>query len=193
MKIKGIFILCVILALGLGLAAVPVGTAGIHAPTDFFGIIVQGEATRNPEYVRVIDQRLDLTTLRLDTGWKDRSTPKPERWSILGTKIKTSIGRAYLAYDPSGKDSRVYLSRKAGPGTDWQFGKQDKKDHDLLMAVPQAASGKVKGWYLGAEEYEDKSGAVGQPETAFRLVLCKERTKAKVYVFRVYAYRSTAR
>src|SRR5690242_7174656 len=109
MKTKAIFILCF-----FSLSAVSAGTAGIEAPTKFFRIGVDGDGQRKPEYVRVTDRRLDLTDVKPLSDWKDRADARPDRWYVLGTKIKVSKGGGYLAYDPSGKDRRCSCPARRG-------------------------------------------------------------------------------
>src|SRR5262245_63845842 len=36
----------------------------------------------------------------------------PDRWFFFDGRIKSSVGEGYLAYDPSGKDNRAFLSPK---------------------------------------------------------------------------------
>jgi hypothetical protein len=192
MRIRSLCVGCVLLALGLGLSAVSVSPAGIEAPMEFYDIEVRGGDTRKPEYARVLDGRLVLSPERSQRPWSDRFNPRSEQWYILGTKIRASAARTYLAYDPSGKDSRVFLSREAGEGTDWVFPDQKKGDRIQFSARVQAASGKVKGWYLSAEEYRT-SDDPSDEEKPFRLVLHKKDGETRVYVNRTCAYRSTSR
>src|SRR5262245_46367511 len=139
-----------LVALALVLAACSVCAAGIYAPTAFFGITawVDGNQTRKPEHVRVQDGQLAFGEGKPWSDWKDREEPRPDRWYVLGRKIKSSVGRGYLAYDPSGQDPRVYLSRTAGEGTDWKISDRDEGRpgfNNPAYGVTQAASGEVKG------------------------------------------------
>src|SRR5215216_3706082 len=56
-------------------------------------------------------------TLRLD----DSGAPAYGRWYILGTQIKSSMGKGYLAYDLTGKDPRLFLAAKPGRNTEWSI------------------------------------------------------------------------
>jgi hypothetical protein len=184
-----------LLALALGLAAVSVSAAGIHAPTEFFRIMVDGNQWGDAAHVRVLDGQLAFAKGRPSSDWEDREQTRPERWYVLGTKIKSSMGRGYLAYDPSGKDPRVYLSRTAGEGTDWKISDRDEGKpgfNNPAYGVTQAASGQVKGWYLDVEECGEK-GKDDKTVTDYRLVLRKDVAKTKVHTNRIYSYRSTAR
>lgn len=185
MKTKAIFILCL-----FSLSAVSVGTARIEAPTEFFRICIDGDGQRKPEYVRVTDGRIALTDVKPSSDWKDRKDARPDRWYVLGTKIKASKGGGYLAYAPSGKDHRVFLSREAGEGTDWKIGDRKEGEHNFCYGVIQAVSGKVKGWYLDVEEFEDKDK---DGRIFWRLVLRKDVARTKVHITQIYSYRSTAR
>jgi hypothetical protein len=172
-----------LLALALVLAAASVCAAGIHAPTEFFVITVKGNQTGELKHVRVVDGQLAFGGGKPWSDWKDREDTGPERWYVLGTKIKASVRGGYLAYDPSSKDPRVYLSRTAGEGTDWKISdREEGKDdfNDPAYGVTQAASGEVKGWYLDVEE------------PGSRLILRKEVAHTKVHTNRLYTYRATA-
>jgi hypothetical protein len=180
-----------LLALGLGLAAASLGAAGISAPTMFFKISVDRDQTRAREYARVTDGRLALTERGGWSDWEDRMDARPDRWYVLGTKIKSSVGGGYLAYDPSGEDPRVFLSREAGEGTDWTIGDRNEGQNYVRYGLTQAASGKVKGWYLDVEDCEEK-GEDGKATAARRLVLRKDAVRTKVHVTQLYSYRATA-
>jgi hypothetical protein len=167
MKTKAICIVCMLLALGFCLTAASLSTAGISVSTRFFEIIVYADE-RKEQYVEDASGRLAFTNQgeRL-CDWKDRETPKSNRWLILGTKIKGSVGGNYLAFDNSGKDHRVFLSRetmKDGVGTDWTI-RLMQNERQLHFHRIQAATGEVKGWDLDIEEYE-KEGADGKTTTA---------------------------
>jgi hypothetical protein len=182
-------------ALALVLAAASVCAAGIHAPTEFFRITawVDGNQTRKQVHVRVLDGQLAFAGGRPSSDWEDREQTRPERWYVLGTKIKSSMGRGYLAYDPSGKDPRVYLSRTAGEGTDWKISDRDEGKNgfnDPAYGVTQAASGQVKGWYLDVEEGEE--GKDGKTTSVSGLVLRKDVAHTKVHTNRISTYRATA-
>jgi hypothetical protein len=182
MKSKAILLVGTVLALGFCLAAASMSTAGISVRTQFVEILWSTDEWRNEQYVHVTDGRLAFT----DQGerlcdWDDRETPKPNRWSILGTKIKASVGGGYLAYDTSGKDHRVFLSRetmKDGVGTDWTI-RLVQDERQLHFHRIQAASGGVRGWDLDLEECE-KEGADGETTTACRLILRKGVAQSKV-------------
>jgi hypothetical protein len=186
-----------LLALGLALGVASVCAAGVSAPTNFFTIYVALKQKGRSEFAsvylhaRVTGGRLGLSR-RGDRGDEEKPRPAPGRWYVLGTKIKSSVGGGYLAYDPSGKDHRVFLSPTAGHGTDWKIRGPGGKEFTSWYGAVQAASGKVKGWHLDCEEYERK-GEGGKAVTAYRLVLRKRAPRKDVSVNRVFSYRSTAR
>jgi hypothetical protein len=189
MKTKALFIVCMLLALGFCLAAASPSTAGISVSTRFYEIIVSADEPGKEQYVEDAGRRPAFT----DRGerlcaWNDRDTPKSNRWLILGMKIKGSVGGSYLAYDTSGKDHCVFLSRetmKDGVGTDWTV-RLMQNERQLHYHRIQAASGKLKGWDLDIEEYE-KEGAHGTATTAYRLVLRKGDAQSKVDIKTLYA------
>jgi hypothetical protein len=159
--------------------------------TEFVEIMVSADEQHKEQYVEARGGRLAFTERgeRL-CHWDDRETPKANRWYILGTKIKGSVGGNYLAYDPSGRDCRVFLSRetmKAGVGTDWTV-RLMQNERQLHFHRIQAVSGEVKGWDLDIEEYE-KEGAHGKTTTAYRLVLRKGLAQSKVDIKQLYADR----
>jgi hypothetical protein len=181
-----------LLPLALALATASGGGAGIETATKFFTIrLTLPEGKSRVQYVRVTDGRLALTNRGGWSDWWDRANPRPDRWYVLGTKIKSSVGGGYLAYDPSGKDPRVFLSRTAGEGTTWTIGDPGGGRFDIY-GVAQPASGKVKGWHLDVEEFKQKRKD-GRAVSAYRLVLRKDDPRTRVRVTRVYSYRPTAR
>jgi hypothetical protein len=191
MKTKAFFIVCLLFAHGFSLASVSVGTAGIRVPTEFYQICawVPTEDKGNKElFACVADTRTERRIVITDQGeglcmLQDREASKPNRWWVLGTKMKASHGGGYLAYDPSGKDAKVFLSRetmKAGVGTDWTIRK------GVHSRVIQAASGEVKGWYLDLEAYEEE-GKDGRSATAYRLILRKDGEGTAVHITQLYA------
>jgi hypothetical protein len=190
MKVKAIGIVGGLVSLGF--LAGSVSTAGITAPTEFYRITLDSDGKRKPLYVGVTDGRLAFSDRRPDSDWNDRKDTRPDRWLVLGTKIKMSAGGGYLAHDPSGDDLRVLLSREAGEGTDWKITNRKEGEHFFRSGVIQVASGKRKGWYLDIEEYEHE-GEDGQTATAFRLVLRKDVEKTKVHITQIYTYRATAK
>lgn len=187
MKGKTVFLVGVLFALGFCLAYVSVGTAGIRAPTNFYEIcasIPRKDRGNLQLCASVKERQLDLTggPERL-CDYRERNESRPNRWLVLGTKIKASVGGGYLAYDLSGKDPKVFLTRdtmKAGVGTDWTIRRSNRKD-DFREFI-KAASGKVKGWYLDLEG-----------EGVYDLILRQDGEETKVYIKQLLSYRATAR
>jgi hypothetical protein len=123
----------------LCLAAAPCCLAGI--PTDRFTIDLGREflAVRGGELV------LGRSTLGSISDTKDAA----DRWYILGTQIKSSVGGGYLAYDPGGTDTAVTLKAAPGEGTEWSVAVPGKGSRsEGQKAVIRAATGPKKGWYL---------------------------------------------
>src|SRR5262245_3497156 len=101
------------LLLSLSLGAVSAAAAAV--PTDHFTISF--DRKRGIEYLAVRGGRLVLGP----PTKRDEQVVAPERWFVLGTKIKSSVGGGYLAYDPTGKDPRVFLTpNQNDKGTDWE-------------------------------------------------------------------------
>src|SRR5205807_8809786 len=106
-----------------------------------------------------------------DVEWEGR--PAPGRWYIEGTRIKSSGGGGYLAYDPSGKDPKVFLSPAPPKDADWAISVPGKNHFDDgKRAVIRAGSGKLKGWYLTVQEIEE-TRPDGKSVTTSRLVLAR--------------------
>jgi hypothetical protein len=124
------------------LAVVPT-RAGI--PTDHFTIDAGKE-----RYLVVTKGELVVGKATLGYSYERRRAP--ERWHVLGTKIKSSVEDFYLAYDASGKDPRVFLTSAKGEGTEWIVHAPEGRGSEGKRVHLQAASGPMKGWYLCLEE-----------------------------------------
>jgi hypothetical protein len=151
-------------------------------PTNRYVIACQFEKSRY-EYVTVTEGRL---TVGKASERKD-DQDAPDRWYILGTQIKSSDGGGYLAYDPSGKDNRVFLTARPAEGTEWSLSLRKRSPGDEEHGVVRAATGPRKGWYLDVEEIEEKVSD-DEARTVRRLVLVKEPIH-KVEAHRVYIHR----
>ena len=138
--------------------------AGI--PTDTFTISLPGDN----EYLSASLGVLKVGNAPRDIEWEGR--PASGRWYIEGTRIKSSVGGGYLAYDPSGKDPKVFLSPEPPKDADWALSVPGK-NHEGTRAVIRAGSGKLKGWYLAVEEVEG-TRPDGKTVTTSRLVLAKD-------------------
>jgi hypothetical protein len=80
----------------------------------------------------------------------------------------------YVAFDPDGKDPKVTLASKPGPGTKW------RRTHVKGTAASytiQATTGKYKGWYLDAGQAHTLKDKNGKKFTAYEAVLVKEPKK----------------
>lgn len=135
------------------------------------------------EYVAVTKGR--LTVGKASDRKEDQDAP--DRWYILGTKIKSSDGGGYLAYDPMGKDNRVFLTAAPTEGTEWNMSLRKRSPGDQEHGVVRAATGPRRGWYLDVEEIEEKTSD-GRTKIVRRLVLVNEPIH-KVEAGRVYIHR----
>jgi len=137
-------------------------------PTDTFTISLPGEKA----YLSIRQGELKMGDAPRDVEWEGR--PAPGRWYIEGTRIKSSVGSGYLAYDPSGKDPKVFLSPEPPKGADWALSVPGKNhNQEGKRAVIRAGSGKLKGWYLAIQEIEE-TRPDGKTVTTNRLVLAKD-------------------
>jgi hypothetical protein len=128
-----------VLGLTLCLTVAPFGMAG--TPTDRFTI------SQGREYLAFRKGQLVLG--RSTFGAVSDSKDAADRWYILGTQIKSSVGGGYLAYDPRGEDNAVVLRSGPGEGTEWNIsvpGKGHRSEGE--MAVIRVSSGPLKGCYL---------------------------------------------
>src|SRR5262249_51176963 len=99
MSRRSVMSLAVVLAVGSACVA---GT-----PTNLFTVTLKGGGKG---YLGVRDGKLGLgkSTFGSVADTKDAD----DRWYVLGTQIKSSVGRGYLAYDTTGKDPKVFLVAK---------------------------------------------------------------------------------
>jgi hypothetical protein len=160
-----------------------VGSACVGGtPTNRYVITCRFEKS-GYEYVAVTKGQ--LTVGKASDRKHDQDAP--DRWYSLGTKIKSSDGGGYLAYDPSGKNNRVFLTATPTEGTEWSLSLRKRSPGDQEHGVIRAATGPRRGWYLDAEETEEKTSDDGA-KTVRRLVLVKEPIH-KVEAGRIYIHR----
>jgi hypothetical protein len=180
-----------LLLLSLSLGVVSAAAAAV--PTSHFTISF-GRKEGKVEYLAVRGGRLVLGP---PTKHARDEQDAPERWFILGTKIKSSVGGGYLAYDPTGKDPKVFLTpNQNDKGTDWEVRrpkgafhqKNQSRSLDEEWGTVRAASGPLKGWFLDAEEAEQKPGPQGKDVPACRFVLRKEPS-CNVEAARIYTHK----
>jgi len=159
-------------------ALVSVCYAGI--PGNFHRISA-GNKEGKVQYVGVEKGALVLGKRSPHLQKRNETDAHYDRWFVSGTKLKSSTGGGYLAYDPTGKSSRVFLTPKADTeGTDWVihcpkgvfFGKNESRSVDEEWGILQAASGPMKGWYVEVEEFEHK-GEDGKAAVVHRFILSK--------------------
>jgi len=139
-----------IVALMLCLAATSPCVAGM--PTNRFTIDMKGE------YLAVSKGQLVFGTSTF--GSISDNKEARDRWYVLGTLIKSSVGGGYLAYDLTGESNAVVLKFWPGQGTEWSIAVPSKGlDSEGKKAVIRVAKGPKKGWYLTIAEVEvEKDG-----------------------------------
>jgi hypothetical protein len=150
------------LALGLAVLAPPVARA------DFYDITGSGNGG-----LVVLDGKVRLARFRPGAfeGW-GLSGRGGTGWIRVISRDKWDD--CYVAFDPDGKDPKVTLASKPGPGTKW------RRTHVKGTAASytiQATTGKYKGWYLDAGKAHTVKDKNGKKFTAYEAVLVKEPKK----------------
>jgi hypothetical protein len=171
-----------LLALLSSLTVASVCAAGIA--TNRFTIGVRDKGGRNEEFLAVRGGKLTLGSSTFGKISDNRDAP--DRWYILGTRIKSSAGGGYLAYDPAGKDTRVFLVPRPGKGTQWTI-TLDKDAREGKRGVIRAGCGRLKGWFLSVEETREKQKD-GTRVTVRRFVLAKAPAR-KLEAERIYEHK----
>jgi hypothetical protein len=171
------------LALLLGLAVISACAAGIA--TNRYTISLKNQKGRFEQFLAVRKGRLVLGGSTF--GSVSDNQDAADRWYILGTRIKSSVGGGYLAYDPSAKTSEVFLAPRPGEGTEWVVRVVNGREGQ--RGAIQAATGRMKGCYLGVEEVQEppKDGT-SPPATVHRLVLSKDPPR-RLEAERIYAHK----
>jgi hypothetical protein len=173
---------CSLLCLVLGLGFASVGMGGIR--TNHFTVSRQRKTdTTRYEYVGVVAGKLVPGQSRFATYDEE----EPNHWFVVDGKIKAGAG-GYLAYDVSGKDNAVFLTPRAGEGTQWIITPITRGREEERGEV-QAAAGPFKGWRLDVEEREEKAeGGEGKTVTVRRHLLKKDPPRP-FQVWRVYEHK----
>jgi hypothetical protein len=87
----------------------------------------------------------------------------------------------YVTCDHSGKDKRVFLSRKPTPGSYWTLGNVGGPNPTAISA----SKGKFKGWFLGVGDKAEKLKDVsGDPYFAYQMILIKK--PERIPMFRIF-------
>ena len=162
------------LTLALCLLTVPVCVAGIATNRYTISFNPQGAGG---DYLAA--RHGELTLGGSTFGAVSDARDAADRWYVAGTKIKSSLGGGYLAYDATGKSNRVFLTADMGEGTDWLIG---RSRHEGERGTIQAASGPLQGWFLCVE------GAGGEPGLGRRVVLGKDPA-GKLEAERIYEHK----
>ena len=167
------------LCLCLAVWAATASAALAGKPTNAFTISLPG----GKDYLSADEGKLTVGAAPKDVDWYDK--PAPGRWYVEGTRIKSTVGYGYLAYDPTGKDTRVFLAPRPGPGTEWDVRVPKKRrDGEGERGAIWAASGKFKGWVLTVAEVKEK-GPGGKTVLSQRAVLARD-PKVRLEVERIW-------
>jgi hypothetical protein len=166
------------LALAVALAVVPMCAAGIRTSRFAISLESRGRDHWQRAFLAARERKLILVQSTVDEVFGTRNAPT--RWYITGTRIKSSVGGRYLAYDPSGQSTKVYLLSRPGKGTDWTVGIDKNAEEGLrgknaeegLRGTIRAAAGKLKGWYLSMEVHKKEDGE-GRTVTVHRFILSR--------------------
>jgi hypothetical protein len=171
------------LALPLCFAVVSVCAAG-H-PTGRYSIYYEYKVDGDRQQKYLAAWKGQLTTEAVPYEAKSDDADHPSRWYIDGSRIKCSVGGAYLAYDPARKNKKVLVASKPGKGTDWVIdGLANDQRREEVRGVIRVGSGPMKGWYLGVEEVKEKDRR-GKTVIVRRIVLAP-KPKQKVEVRRIW-------
>jgi hypothetical protein len=172
-----------LLALPLALAVVSVCGAGIG--TNRFNISIRSKGSNREVFLAVADGRLTLGNSTFSSVSDNEDAA--DRWYITGTRIKSSTGAGYLAYDPSGRSPRVFLTPRPGKGTDWTVGIGEGA-REGARGVIRAAAGKRKGWYLSVEVTRVNDGNGNTVRVRRRFILAKAPAQ-KLEAERIYSHK----
>jgi hypothetical protein len=124
---------------GVGIALAVVILVGSAVLADFYTF--EGPAGVPGYGLSVVDGKVRLVkTTRGLADWRVESAEKG-RTIRLGAGYGKFTGQ-YLSYDVTGKDKKVFLSEKPGPGSYWELYPRQNR------TTIQATAGKAKGWFL---------------------------------------------
>lgn len=154
-------------------------------PTNRFHIRLDQEAPSQIGRLMLHDGRLIVGRIRL--GWIGDTQDAPDRWYIEGTRIKCSTGGGYLAYDPTGKDTGVFVVAKPPEGIEWKvtLKRRDGGERGIL----EAATGAMQGWALDIEEIPPTTDTnPGPTAMSGRVVLSKE-SRHPFLIERIYGHK----
>jgi hypothetical protein len=101
-----------LLAVAAVLAAASLSAAGISVSTRFFKITVDAGRQRKVEYARATRGRLALSERGGWSDWEDREESRPDRWYVLGMKIKSSTGAATWPTTPPARTGACSCRRR---------------------------------------------------------------------------------
>ena len=124
------------LVVGVALFYIPVVGAGF--PSHKFKITFRDDSRKRTVFLAVVNGKLKAVP-----GPPKEATGKGKTsavWYIDGTRLKSASGCGYLAYDLSGKNSRVFLVPKPGGNTEW-------KVTDIAKSGPSHTPGDILGWH----------------------------------------------
>jgi hypothetical protein len=153
--------------------------------TNRYTISARHKDRRHEEFLTVKGGRLILSGSTFGSVSDNRDAA--DRWYIMGSRIKSSVGAGYLAYDQTGKDSQVFLVSGPGEGTEWSVSVVGGREGQ--RGVIRAAMGPMKGWYLDVDERsEQPPDDHRQPVKIRRLVLRKGPLR-RLEAERIYSHK----
>jgi hypothetical protein len=167
------------LVVGAALFSIAVAEAGFPSPK--FKITLRDSKERTV-FLAVVNGKLNAVPnpAKAATGKGKTSAV----WYIDGTRLKSASGCGYLAYDLSGKDSRVFLVPKPGGNTEWKVTDIEKhgKSHtpgDIVgwHAYFQVGKGKYTGRYLSLEEDRPMAKGRQRNRPVYRAIVSSDESR----------------
>jgi hypothetical protein len=172
-----------LVVLSLFLAAAADAAGGIA--TNRYTISHREKDRRHEEFLAVSRGRLTLGGSTF--GSVSDNLDAADRWFILGTRIKSSVGGGYLAYDPAGKEDQVFLVARPGEGTEWSVSVVGGREGQ--RGVIRAATGPMKGWYLDVEDRADKATDGKGKAVVLRLFVLRKTPSHRLEAERIYSHK----
>lgn len=155
-------------------------------PTNTFTICTGAYRAKGKDYLIVRDGTvvLDRDIPRID--WS--RDPAPGRWFIEGTRIKSTLGEKYLAYDIDKESGRVFLADKPSDATEWTIAPISASNSgEGARGEIRAANGPMKKWLLAVEETVRK--AEDGSTATVRFVVLRQEATQKLEGQRIYLHK----
>lgn len=126
---------------------VPVVLAGF--PTNRFVIYVERDPFRQQRTLAAVKGEAWFATAGF--GMVHDAKLQFDEWYLDGTRIKNCADGSYLAYDPNGKNPKLFTVPEPPAGVEWRI--QLKKSPSAYQrGTIEAATGAVAGWKLDTDE-----------------------------------------